>query len=687
MRAMFNGLHDPSLPGLLTALRSADPSERDEALTRLHRAVHVHPDTIAGLPFLFTMATDPATPDRAAIVALLVDIGREIDDAAAALRERAATFAALAADPDVRVRRAAIPALGLFRDDAQQAAVLLRERLPAEPGAAERILIVEALATLALRLPAAADDILLWFGRLAGDPAADLSTRLAAVIHRARCTPGRISDDLVPAVISLLWTITSLTPPGAPSPGDATLAGLDDGVPPEIAAAFADLERLQRVHAPTTGLLRTLHDLLGGRIIERTAVLAEQLRSPDTGWRLDAIRMSGDLMTRWRGDHADLIRLLARQVADDDPEVAAAAAAVLGSCHPIASPAREALAARVVALGPREWAAPQPRLRRAHQEAVVALARLGDERAAPSLFTALTADVDAWRAVEAARFLPGASDLLAPLVADRLSRADHSRDRDEMGIHAMLTTLSMLGEPGTVPAIAAALTAAVRHGRAGTITAVLTALASFGPLAESALADIRPLIDSTDAEVRHAALAALSTVSRDLDEILPRLLALLDPPTSPSEAPVFSGPRSSGPAAAAEGPPGDADMAAVRAAVDVLKVIGPPAAAAVPRLRELVGGGREWVRVPCAAALWEIGGEPEAPVVIEALLSAWQRNGCVADPVVACLRRMGPSARPALPHLIAELAQSRRGDGGITDIEADERLQRACRNVIAHLGQ
>src|SRR5205823_675979 len=76
----------------------------------------------------------------------------------------------------------------------------------------------------------------------------------------------------------------------------------------------------------------------------------------------------------------------------------------LEACHPIAAPAREALAAHVdaqrAADGPDVWAPPEARLRKSHQAAVRALARLGDTRALPSLLAALDGDVDAWRAIQ-----------------------------------------------------------------------------------------------------------------------------------------------------------------------------------------------------------------------------------------------------------------------------------------------
>ncbi|MGW4568468.1 hypothetical protein ACWEN3_41010, partial [Streptomyces sp. NPDC004561] len=159
--------------------RSPDAEERHKALDRFYSAVHhqgsVYPPTAASLPFLSALAADGATPDRAAIVALLVSIGRESLDrgfeddgteieyypptgcaqAVAFLRERGSEFAELARDPDPDVRLAAIPGIGLFLDDADRAAAVLRERLAAERGIPARLRIVEAAATLALRLPTA----------------------------------------------------------------------------------------------------------------------------------------------------------------------------------------------------------------------------------------------------------------------------------------------------------------------------------------------------------------------------------------------------------------------------------------------------------------------------------------------------------------------------------------------------
>jgi hypothetical protein len=73
-------------------------------------------------------------------------------------------------------------------------------------------------------------------------------------------------------------------------------------VPRQIAAAFEDVDRHNRMHAPATSLLRTFHTVLDLRLPERTALLTEQLGSPDPGTRHDAIRMARDLMASWRGE-------------------------------------------------------------------------------------------------------------------------------------------------------------------------------------------------------------------------------------------------------------------------------------------------------------------------------------------------------------------------------------------------
>lgn len=404
------------VPVWLRAMASPDPEARKQALSNLYGAAHhqgdVYPCTAASLPFLFAMADNPTAADRAPIVELLLSIGREaVDrgegvciapdgtestaaaDSVTLIRERADAFISYATDPDPRVRRAAIAGVGLFLDDADKAMAILRHQLSVESGIAERLLVVATAADLALRLPAASASARAWLDTLTDETTQDPGIRLAALVHRARCAPADIVEDTVATAIALLRHLTT-TPrpaqgdrgnrhhPGADTcPPDAGPATVPD-VPPQIAAAFADLERGNRVPSPTTSLVRTFHTTLDARLPERAALLAEQLSSPDRATRYDAIRMTQDLITAWRGDHTLLVHLLAQCLLPEDPYTSAAAAECLGSLVPVSEPAREALATYIdahhTAHGLDVWATPQPLLRRAHQQAVVALARLGD---------------------------------------------------------------------------------------------------------------------------------------------------------------------------------------------------------------------------------------------------------------------------------------------------------------------
>jgi hypothetical protein len=345
-------------------MASPDPEVRERALSDFCSAAHhqgdVYACTTASLPFLFALADDPAAPDRASIVALLLSIGREsVDrddggirfapdgtvstaytDSAAMMRDRSDAFVAYAyasdTDPDVRraacgVRRAAVKGLGLFVDDAARAVGILSSRLSAESGSVQRLLVVETMARPALRLPEARAAATAWLHGLAGDTSADSDIRLAALIHHAGCVPEAIGEGTVPTAIDLLRRVTPASQTKTKA-GEKACRGASDAcacapaadtaspeVPQQITAAFADMERHNRVHTPTTSLLRTFHKVLDHRLPERTALLTEQFRCPDPATRYDAIRMAQDLIGSWRGDHAHLVMLIAECLLPEDP--------------------------------------------------------------------------------------------------------------------------------------------------------------------------------------------------------------------------------------------------------------------------------------------------------------------------------------------------------------------------------
>ncbi|MFB6893000.1 HEAT repeat domain-containing protein, partial [Kitasatospora sp. NPDC056327] len=200
---------------------------------------------------------------------------------------------------------------------------------------------------------------------------------------------------------------------------------------------------------------------------------------------------------------------------------------------------------------------------------------------------------------------------------------------------------------------------AVPAERWDVVRPALAALAGLGEAAAPALPVLRALAEpgaAADPSVAPAAVAALRAAGAGAGEVLPGLLAMLG-------------------------------AGSAFRAVDVaglLGSIGPEAAAAAPRLRELLDDGHDWVRVRCAAALWEIGGEPEAPAVLGALLPAWERNPAVGNHVVRCLAGMGTAAAPAVPILRAQLELPRRVElfAGVAE---DEELQAGCRGLLARL--
>lgn len=225
-----------------------------------------------------------------------------------------------------------------------------------------------------------------------------------------------------------------------------------------------------------------------------------------------------------------------------------------------------------------------------------------------------------------------------------------------MTANAILSALTTLADPAAVPVIVDTLDGAVRHEQHSITRSTLKALRTFGPAAADAQDTIRSLTTATDPHIQPAAVAALWAINGNLTEVMPLLLDLLD----------------------------DHIIFRISDAADLLGEIGPPASAALPRLRNLLTHDYEWVRAHCATALWEIGGEAEAPAVLDTLLQAMTQNSATANHVVACLDRMGPLAVPALLLLHEQLALPRRG-GRFESIDNDEELQRVGRTVIARL--
>lgn len=679
------------VPELLGRMASPDAEIREKALRRFYSAVHhqgdVTPTTTAAVPYLLKMARTPDLPDRAAIVALLVSIGTNAverrgeliydyagqecnqDLAAQLMRDQADEFIAYAAtDDDHRLRRAAIPVLAQLIDDPPRAVELIQDRLRYEERTMLRVLLVKTMADLALRLPEALTPALAWLDDVAGDASLETETRLAALAEHARCAPEQIRPDLVPAAVDLLRQIAlDPLPAGAWAGPPRKQTPVDDG-PPQILDAFRLIEHGNAVYAPTTGVLRTLHAALGPRVAERTALLTAQFDTPEPGNRLDAVRMAGDLMGRYRADHSTLIALVAAQLDDPSLELSAEAGQALFDRHALAAPARDALAEYLSSLeathGPEVWAAPDPRLRRAYQNAVRALSRLADDRAVPPLVAALEGEVDVWRAVQVAGYLPQAAAEITPLLCRHLADINLTTLKSfDMSSRALISAIRCLAHPSALQTLLAVLGTSVDLTHWPIAADALLALAALGDSATSSLPTVRALTSCPDADVRSATAHALAALGAGPQEVMPLLLEALN----------------------------DATLPRVRDAVEVLITLTPEAAtAAAPQLRNLLTARYEWISVHAAAGLWHVAGQAEAKPVLDALLGAWERNSATANAVVEVLAAMGPAAAPALPQLAAALADTDRGnddDPWSPSPEKGEELRNTIRGLILHLTQ
>ncbi|WP_371776139.1 HEAT repeat domain-containing protein [Streptomyces sp. NBC_01438] len=684
------------VPGLLQGLASADPAERERALDGMYGAVHhqgdVYACTLACIPFLFELVVDPAVPDRGGIVELLTSIGGidldeddedEIDEdeiegaanyamAAAAVTAGAGVFFALMADDDPGVRVSAPLALATLHGNPALVLPLLRERLVVEPDEEVRLALVEAAGRVALRHRPLTDLIADWLSRLAAE-AYPPGLRLAALAQLARCAPQALPGDVVRVVAGLLRQLRSSSPAADAEPGCRSAEAHSEPEPAgaeeraeERAAPVTLVGQLRAMPAEesagrtapwTADLLRTLHVGLDDRVAERTALLTDQLCSPDRWQRIDAVRMSSGLIRAWRGSYAELVRLVGEQLCAAEPRLAEAASHVLEELFGLAAPAADALAARVAAdpgAWVKEWASGPPGL----GSPVKALSRLGDARAVPALAAALERPEVPHDVGFAIGYLGPAARPLAGALRRRLGEVgldEGAYDRAS----PLLAGLTALRAGEAAPEVLRVLRGAPEYRGEWLRTAALRALGSFGPAASCAVPELRALIRRPGTSAATEAAETLWAVDGDASAVLPVLIEGLQ-----------------------------ADHAHERrAAASALGRLGALAEVTAPRLRALLGHEELWLRVDAAIALWEVSGRARESVPV--LLAAWEQNRHVRVRVAECLARMGTAgAGSDAAHVLrAELASVRRhnamdGGYGSHDTYEDEKLLALCRRAL-----
>ncbi len=187
-------------------------------------------------------------------------------------------------------------------------------------------------------------------------------------------------------------------------------------------------------------------------------------------------------------------------------------------------------------------------------------------------------------------------------------------------------------------------------------TAAARALGRLGATGAKAVPGLRGLLDHADADTALAAASALWRITRDPAACLLVFRRHLTPGGTST--------------AAAEG----------------IAELGPAAAPAAGRLRELLFDSSAFVRVHAAAALWRAAGDTGATLPV--LLACWEEKVQVRCAVAGYLAQMGPAADAAVPVLRWELAQVRRHNHDIRSsdaIQADEALLRACLEALTRI--
>ncbi|MFF3453655.1 PBS lyase [Streptomyces sp. NPDC002730] len=668
------------VPQMLRGLASADPAERETALDGMYGAVHhqgdVYDSTLACIPFLLELVANPAVQDRGGIVELLTSIGGidldgddELDPddeefeyaanyamAASAVTAGADAFLGLVDADDRGVRLAAPLALATLHDDPELVLGLLRARLGVEPDAEVRFACVEAAGRIALRHEYLARGVVPWLSGLTR-VSYGAGLRLAALAQLARCAPGALPTDVVPSVAGLLRELRAepvVTAQAAERPSTPTLIGqLRERHEADTAGR----------HAPwTADLLRTLHSGLGDRVDDRTALLTDQLCSPDWGQRIDAVRMSSGLLRTWRGAYEELVGLIGEQLGDPEPRLAEAAADALEELFCLAGPAADALADRVAAdpaAWVREWAGGPPTL----GSAVTALARAGDRRAVPVLALALErpeAPNDLGYALD---HLGAAAAPLVPALRHRLGEMElDARLYDRAG--PLLYGLTALRAADAVPEVLRILRGAPEYRKEWVTESALRALTAFGPAAVEAVPDLRAMLGcgGCSAALSARTAGALWAIEGDAGAVLPVLRAALS----------------------------ERDSAARRSAATVLGTLGAAAAEAAPALGELLRAAEPWTRVDAAIALWRVTRNPERPWPV--LLAAWEGQAHTRVPTAECLAELtADGAEGAERILRGELGSARRhnaidGGYGSHDIFTDEKLLALCRQALSTEG-
>jgi hypothetical protein len=642
----------------------------------MYGAVHHQGDlydcTLATIPFLVRAAAHPSTPDRAIVLELLASYvnapapGREareptpsdpedpLEKARVAVSAGRETYSTLLGDDEPAVRELAARLLLDGADEDPGVRPALEGRL-----AVERVVGIRAFLVWALGYLADRRDDPEWLDELAriarGDPAAEV--RLTAWTERARRLP-KAGIDVAEAV-AILEAVYDEDAQAAPAPDgltDTLVGHLRRMVSRETSGRRAPNARV---------LVHRLSAALDDRVSVRRDLLTRLLRHERWEPRLDAIGPASHLVTGWRADYADLAQALGEQLHPDvRGDLHDRAASLLRDMFQLARPAADDLV-RSLETADRD-APPSPHLDRhppwvirysqgepACGPALVALARIGDERALPYLEWVLEQEDVAADVGYVVASLGEKATGLFPLVHRRLEDAPMPRRGFDRLRSGLVFALAEMG-PRAVEAIDALVPHLPEHPKA------IELIGRLGARGGAAVPALIPLL-SGERPVALPAAEALWRIEGDVDRVLPVVDRFLG-----------------------------SDVEYDRnAALRTVAALGPSARRWFDRVRALLVAPDEygWAPTLAALALWRI--EPDVEEVAPVLRRVWSENASTRVEISAVLAEAPVLARELRLELEAELESKRRhnvrpGMSSSHLVRDDERLVERCATALAH---
>jgi hypothetical protein len=632
-----------NVPAVLRACADRDAGRALDALAELdnllfHRGCWVCSAASASLPFLLDLALDQSVYHRSDIVELIGRIAREATRAEPrlvdpgwrdALQLAVPRILTLLASDDLGVRREAsllVAAGGLPLEVAVSA---LWERWQEETDPVTRWDLVLALGDLAAKHPDTAD-IRSELHRLVDHH--DLQVRLAAV-HAL------------------------------------------DGLDPDIAAAHVAMLAEAVLHHDAEGwqhsawiggtrgtIIHATGQLLHRNPAAATAFTIGVNSSTDIDQQIATLAQAGQLLAEWRTTTAALLPFLSAHLRGTTPEIRYRAAFLLGCLGSDSTAHADRLAELTDDMAMRD----SRRRYTVGDVAVWALARQHDPRCVPGLIRRLTGDrlgFGAGGVHSRDEFLfsfwhPGIEETLAPL-------KEHAGD--------------------LVDAVAMRIASASDSALVSRLCGVL---AAWGPAAGSAVPVLVPLL--ADDERWQAAAGALGSIGSAAELAGDALLrrATADPGDAVAPWAHWRVTGASEPAAAVlvRMTAGEVPPSTLRRVAD----LGPRAAAAEHRLRQLTESADEWTRVEAAHAHWRASGNPSPAVnVLTEIVRPLTQNRCspVMRAAMRYLAEIGAPAAPAAPIAQAVLDNPRRLAyfGSWRTFTEDEELRSAAATVLAPL--